>query len=73
MNVYKHSPYLSLILIVLSSDPEAISPVFNSIIDITPKLCPLNVYKHSPYLFHIFIVSSNDPEAISPVCNSIIE
>ena len=73
MNVYKHIPCLSHIFIVLSKDPEAISPVFNSIIDQTLLLCPLNVYKHFPCLSHILIVLSQDPEAISPVFNSIID
>ena len=65
MNVYKHFPYLFHILIVLSLDPEAISPVFNSIIELTLLLCPLNVYKHFPYLSHILIDLSLYPEDIS--------
>ena len=59
------------ILIVLSPDPEAISPVFNSIKQYTWWLCPFNVYRQFPYLSHILIVLSPDPEAISPVFNSI--
>ena len=58
-------------MIVLSQDLEAISPVFNSIKDVTKLVCPLNVNKHFPNLSHIFIVLSQDPEAISPVFNSI--
>ena len=50
-NVYKEFPYLYYIFIDLSFDPEAISPVFNSIKQLTVSLCPLNVYKQLSFIF----------------------